>query len=539
MALKSRLLVLFLSLLASLGLPLVAQFANGDLGGTVLDQDGGVLPGVTVTVTNEGSGFQRTTTSANSGVYQFLGLPPGDYTVAFSLDGFRGVTIQGVQVLVGQEAWLKTTLEVGIAETINVTGEAPLIEVGTKEVGGTLTSEEFEVLPTQNRSALLFAALLPGVAPDPSTESTSSDALFINGQDDNNNSFNIDGSNNDDDVIGARAGAQTRTSIEAIQEFQVLTTQFDAEFGRSVGGVLNAVTKSGTNELAGSAFAYVQDSGLDETEYLTEQEGLDKPDTRYENLGFTVGGPIVRNRAHFFVSYEDITDQAGVVGAFPSRPEFNFTTSEDNQTENVLAKVDLQIAGSQSFSFRYLRETSPQFNQIIDVAGVPVTLASAREEDDTDSNWIASLSSVIGSTSLNIARLSFTKEDVSFANPGFNNGGQDAASQRTQDVEERHPGFVDGASTVAQSRINRSTQFDDTFSFFLPDWRGEHEWRVGVNYSQREEEFTNFGTLNGSFFNFQDDRPFDPSDLSTYPGSFTIRVAGGSTAPIPDNETLG
>ncbi|MCH9650040.1 MAG: TonB-dependent receptor [Deltaproteobacteria bacterium] len=517
----------------------LGQFANADLTGSVSDADGAVLPGVTVKATNEASGLSRTSMTSSRGRYVLLGLKPGTYTVSFTLDGFRSLQDEGVQLLVGQESRLDATLQVGLEETITVLGEAPLIELNSKEIGGTLTAEEFEALPSQNRSALLFAALLPGVTPDPSTESTSGDALFVNGQDDNNNSFNVDGANNDDDVIGARAGAQTRTSIEAIQEFQVLTTQFDAEFGRALGGVLNAITKSGGNEFAGSLFGYLQDSGLDETEYLTEQEGVGKPDTRYENLGVAIGGPIVRNRAHFFVSLEDIQQQLGVVSSFPTRQELNFSTSTDNELENVLAKVDFQITEGQQFSFRYLQEESPQFNQIIPVGGVPITLEAAREEDDTDSNWIASLSSVMGNSSFNVARVSFTKEDVSFANPGFNNGGQNFASQRGQSAQEQHPGFVGGASTVAQSRINRSTQFDDTFSFFLPEWRGEHEWRVGVNYSEREEEFTNFGTLNGVFFNFQDDRLFDPSDLSSYPGSFSIRVGGGLTADIPENETLG
>jgi len=519
--------------------PVHAQFANADLAGTVVDSEGGTLPGVTVTATNDATGLGRSTVTANNGGYLINGLRPGLYSIEFALDGFQGLKREGVQLPVGQTVRLEISLEVGLTETITVTGEAALVELGTKEIGGTLTSEELEILPTQNRSALLFAALLPGVTPDPSTESTSSDALFVNGQDDNSNSFNVDGANNDDDVIGARAGAQTRTSIEAIQEFQVLTTQFDAEFGRALGGVLNAITKSGGNTFTGALFAYFQDSAWNQTEFLTEQSGLESPDTTYANLGATLGGPIVRNRAHFFVSYEDITEEAGAGGNFPTRPDLNFSTTEDNQLENVVAKVDLQVAGSQEFSFRYLREYSPQFNQIIAVGGVPITLAASREEDDTDSNWIGSLSSVIGNSSLNIARVSYTKEAVSFANPAFNGGGQNFASQRNQDVQEQHPGFVGGASTVAQSRINRSTQFDDTFSFYLPDWRGEHEGRVGVNYSDREEEFTNFGTLNGVFFNFDNDRPFDAGDLSTYPGSFSVRVGGGLTADIPSNETLG
>src|SRR6185369_12203514 len=112
------------------------------------------------------------------------------------------------------------------------------------------------------------------------------DAIFANGQDDNNNSFNIDGANNDDDVIGARAGAQTRTAIEAIQEFQVLTSQFDAEFGRSLGGVLNAVTKSGGNQFHGAGFGYFQRSNWNEADFFSRRNGVPKAESTYDSLGF-------------------------------------------------------------------------------------------------------------------------------------------------------------------------------------------------------------------------------------------------------------
>jgi len=516
--------------------PLSAQFANADLAGVVTDAEGASLPGVTVTATNQDSGLARTTVTASNGVYAIHGLRPGTYDVTFVLDGFKSVERTGVPLRVGQESRINSKLQIAdLEETITVTGEAPVVETTSKEIGGTLTTVEFDTLPTQNRSALLFASILPGVIPSPSTDSTASDALFINGQDDNNNSFNIDGANNDDDVIGARAGAQARTPMEAIQEFQVLTTQFDAEFGNALGGVLNAVTKSGGNIYKGNAFAFFQDSSYNEKNFFTERNNLEKPDSQFRSLGFVLGGPIVKNKAFFFVSYEDNLDEAGVSGNFSTRPDLNFTTTEDNDIDNTLVKVDYQPTESQHLAYRYLLEESPQFNQIIG----NVTLAAAREEDDTDSNWTASLESVLSDKTFNTARVAFTKEDVSFANPGFNNNGQDFDSQRNQSPSEARPGFTDGASTVAQSRINRALQVGDTFSFFLPSWRGEHEFRVGFQYSKREEEFTNFGTLNGQFFNFETDQPFDPSDITTYPGSFSIRVLGGLTADIPDNETLG
>ena len=208
-----------------------AQLANSSLSGLATGGDGIGLPGVTVTLRNQESGLVRTTVTAENGTYALSGVKPGLYVVTFDLAGYPAVSRQDVELRVGQETRLNATLaREQLTETITVTGEAPVVETTSKEIGGTLTTQEFQDLPTQNRSFALFAALLPGVTPVPSTESTFGDAIFANGQDDNNNSFNVDGANNDDDVIGARAGAQTRTPIEAIQEFQVLTSQFDAEY---------------------------------------------------------------------------------------------------------------------------------------------------------------------------------------------------------------------------------------------------------------------------------------------------------------------
>jgi outer membrane receptor protein involved in Fe transport len=516
-----------------------AQLANASISGTVTGADGAGLPGVTVTVRNQESGLVRTSVTAENGSYAISGLKPGTYEVSFDLEGFPAVVRRDVALRVGQETRLGATLTLEqIEESITVTGDAPIIETTSKEIGGTLTTQEFQDLPTQNRSFALFAALLPGVTPVPSTESTSADAIFANGQDDNSNSFNVDGANNDDDVIGARAGAQTRTPIEAIQEFQVLTSQFDAEFGRSTGAVLNAVTKSGGNSFHGSAFSYFQRSDWNETDFFVERSGRENPESEFDARGFTLGGPIVRDKVHFFVSYEDDIAQAGVAGIFNTRPELNFTTTVDNEITNHLAKVDYQISAGHHFAGRYLRETSPQFNQIINAGNAVATRAASREEADTDSNWIATLDSVFGNDALNQVRVSFTKEDVAFANPAFNNNGQSFQAQRNQAPVEVRPTILDGGSGVAQARVNKSTQLDDTVSYFLPAWHGEHQLKAGFQYSKREETFGDFGTANGQF-NFDTDRPFDANDLSTYPTFFSVRVKGGLDAAIPDNETLG
>lgn len=516
-----------------------AQLANSSLSGTATDADGSGLPGVAVILRNQESGLVRTTVTAENGTYALSGVKPGLYAVTFDLEGFPAVSREGVELRVGQETRLSATLMLEqMAETLTVTGETPLVETTSKEIGGTLTAQELQDLPTQNRSFALFAALLPGVTPVPSTEATSGDVLFANGQDDNNNSFNVDGANNDDDVIGSRAGAQARTPIEAIQEFQVLTSQFDAEFGRSVGAVLNAVTKSGGNTFRGSAFGYFQRSDWNEKDFFAERSGQQQPGTEYDSLGFTAGGPIIRDKVHFFVSYEDDTAQTGEVGIFNSRPELNFTTTVDARIENQLAKVDYQITPGSHLVVRYLRETSPQFNQIVNAGNSVATLAASREEADTDGNWVASLASVFGKAALNDIRVSFTQEDLAFANPAFNHNGRSFDAQRNQAPVELRPTVLDGGSGVALARANSSKQIDDSVSCFLPSWHGEHQLKAGFQYAKREVKSGDFGTANGQF-NFDTDRPFNPNDLTTYPTFFTVRIKGGLDAPIPANETLG
>ena len=533
---RIAILALTLGLALTLATPAYAQFARARLGGQVTDPDGAPLPGVTVVATNETNGQVRTAVTGATGRYTFNGMNAATYTLRFELQGFQTDERTGVQLLVGSVPELNSTMQLsGVAETVTVTGSSPIIETNSKQVGGNVTAEEFTTLPTQNRSFVMFASLMPGVIPNPSSESTASDSLYINGQDDNNNSFNVDGADNSDDVIGARAGAQTRTAIEAIQEFQIITTQFDAEFGRTQGGVLNAITKSGGNRFRGSGFFYYQDSSLNNKNFFTERQGADQPDFTVTSLGATLGGPILKDKLFFFGSIERTKPNEGVSRSFNTRPDQNFTTTEDNLLENMLVKADWQVTENNKFAFRYLREYSPQVNQII---GSRTTLEASREEDDTDTGWVATLDSVVGDTAFNNVRVSNTREDVSFANPGYNNNGQTFAAQRALAVSQSRPTVLEGANTVAQSRINDSIQIDDTFSYFMPDKGGDHNFRVGVQWSRRKEEFFNSGTANGQF-NFDVDRPFVASDLSTYPTSFSARINGETTAPIPHNKVFG
>ncbi len=539
-----RIFMLFIVVAVSLVLavPAEAQFARASLRGEVTDPDGAALPGVAVAVVNEASGYRRQTITGINGSYDFNGLTPGVYTVTFTLQGFTQVQQGGVRLAVGTESSLDTTMTLGsVSETVTVTAETPLVQTTAKEIGGEITQTQFASLPSQNRSFVMFARLLPGVNASPSTESTASDSLFINGQDDNNNSFNIDGANNDDDAIGGRAGAQTRTALDAIQELQILTSQFDAEFGRTQGGVINAVTKSGANDFHGSGFMYFQDSSLNSKNFFTERNDQEQPDSDYSSLGGTLGGPIVQDRAHFFFSFERNKPNNGIARSFATRPDLNFSTVEDNLLRNILAKVDWQAARDHKVSVRYLNEFSPQFNQII---GGQTTLSAAREENDKDSNIIGSVDSVINDRTFNNFRLSYTREDVAFANACFNDGTADFAQQRQCDVFQDHPGFNSGNSTVASARVNNSIQVDNTLSWYVPDFLGDHDFRIGAQYSYRTVVSTNSSGANGDF-EFPTDAPFDPDIDITFPDEFNQKLfgpSGNAAAPngfVPGNNVLG
>src|SRR3990172_1947819 len=289
-----------------------AQQGVTEVRGRVVEAQGGVLPGVTVTVRNQDSGMFRETVSTADGTYFVSGLVPGTYEITAGLQGFKKYTRKDIRLEIGKTSTIDVGLEVGsLEETVNVSADATLVDVTSKEVGGNITGKELVDLPSINRNFIGFIGLLPGIVPSISTESFGSDSISVNGSDPRNNNYLLDGGNNNDDVIGQRAGTQARTAIESVQEFQVITNQFDAEFGRTTGAVINAVTKQGTNRFRGSAFGFFQDAALTKRDYFAERDDLDKPDTKQQQFGGTIGGPIIKDRMHFFGSLERLMIDRG------------------------------------------------------------------------------------------------------------------------------------------------------------------------------------------------------------------------------------
>jgi len=221
--------VFLAALLAPVGT--LAQQGTTELRGSVIDSQGGVLPGVTIVVRNQETGIFRETISNDDGTYFLSGLVPGTYEITAELQGFKKFAQRDVRLEIGRTATVPISLEVGaLTEVVTVTGTNSNLDLTSKEVGGTVTARELTGLPSVNRNFVGVIGILPGVIPSISTESFGSDSISVNGQDSRNNNYMLDGANNNDDVIGQRAGTQARTAIEAVQEFQVITNQFDAEF---------------------------------------------------------------------------------------------------------------------------------------------------------------------------------------------------------------------------------------------------------------------------------------------------------------------
>jgi len=497
----------------------------------VVDAQSAGVPGATITITNQTTGVVRQAVSTDDGQYFITAIPPGMYALVTELSGFSKYSRRDVRLDLGRTTTIDVQLSVGgVAETVTITAETPLVDLTSKEIGGNVTSREMASLPSVNGNFVGMVALLPGVISNISTESFGSDAISVNGLDSRNNNFMLDGANNNDDVIGQRAGSQARAPLEAVAEFQVITNQYDAEFGRTTGAIVNAISKSGTNAFHGSAGGLWQDASLTQKDFFVKQNGLNKPNTQVQTYRGNLGGPVVRDKAHFFFNVERVMiDRANTI-TIPSHTEFNASPVTQDRVWNTLARFDHQLNINHTWAVRWLRESSPQLNQIVPVvlnnnpiSGTwPVTSNASREENDVDQTIVGTLNSVLGGNRLNTVRVNFTQEDVSFANPSFNANGQDQAALKPTLLYKT---FVDQQSTVAQARVNDAYQIDDTMSWFITGHGGSHDLKFGGQYEYVGARSTAQDNANGTFF-FSTDLPFNAADPSTYPERLQIRVPG-------------
>src|SRR5262245_26883614 len=513
-----------------LGTRVFGQESNAELRGRVMDAQNAAVPGATITITNQNTGVVRQTVSNTDGTYFITAIAPGMYSMQAELSGFSKYNRKDVRLDLGRTTTLDVQLSVGgLAETVTITAETPLVDLTSKEIGGSVTAREASVLPSVNGNFVGIVALLPGVISNISTESFGSDAVSANGLDSRNNNFMLDGANNNDDVIGQRAGSQARMPLEAVAEVQVITNQYDAEFGRTQGAIVNAISKSGTNVYHGVGAGLWQDASMTKKDFFVTQNNVAKPETQLQTYRANLGGPVIRDKAHFFFNLERVmVDRANTIN-IPSHTEFNGSPVTTDRVWNTLGRFDHQLNLNNTWAVRWLRESSPQLNQIIPVVltapvtgTFQVTQNASREEHDVDQTIVGTLNSVLSGNRLNTIRVNFTQEDVAFANPGFNGNGQDQAALKPT---LNFLTYVDQQSNVAQARVNDAYQIDDTMSWYITGHGGSHDLKFGGQYEFVGAQSTAQDNANGTFY-FKSDLPFNAADPRTYPDRLQIRVPG-------------
>jgi hypothetical protein len=278
------------------------QATTGVIQGQVMDSTGAVLPGVAIEARNVDTNFSRSLTSSADGRFTFLALPPGRYALTFTLQGFATLLQENVALTVGRAIDLKPTMQVaGAQETVTVTGTA-LIEASRTEVSTTLNSTTIETTPVLGRKFEDLLTLTPGVS---IVQGPDGDEINFAGQRGIFNNISLDGGDYNNGFFGEQVGGQRVNidiTLDAIQEFQVIAAGANAEFGRSAGGMVNVITKSGTNEVHGSLFHFQRMEALtSEASDGTQLDGFHR-----EQFGGTIGGPIKKDKAFFFLAAEHI-----------------------------------------------------------------------------------------------------------------------------------------------------------------------------------------------------------------------------------------
>jgi outer membrane receptor protein involved in Fe transport len=318
-----RTTAVFLMLAIFFSVPSLAQVAGGRLSGTVSDSSGAGIPDAKLVIKNVATGVERTVTTNADGFYSTVNLLPGSYQIAITAAGFNSETRHGATMTVGAQLTIDITLRVGtVSNKVEVTAQVPDVQLQSSDISAVVTANTVRELPLNGRSWTDLAALQPGVETIQTQPSfaTGSDRgnrgfgqqLTISGARPQQNNYRLDGVSLNDYANGAPGSVLGgNLGVDAIQEFSVLTSNYSAEYGKTSGGVVNAITRSGTNDFHGSAYEFLRNSALDAKNYF-ESAGATKASFKRNQFGGSVGGPIVKNKTFFFADYEGIRQSKGI-----------------------------------------------------------------------------------------------------------------------------------------------------------------------------------------------------------------------------------
>lgn len=499
----------------SLGGAAAAQSTYSAIDGTVVDQQQGLLPGVTVTVANEETGFMRTGVTNERGRYRIGNLPPGRYAIKVELTGFATQEKRGVVLAIGSETSIDFAIKVAaIEESVTVVAEAPLVETTQKTIETTVTPAEVDSLPLKTRNFTDLALLAPGVGVDTGSANSNTDSISFGGFNERYKSLWLEGVDINDDVTrgGTTQSDATRHSFsqESIQEFQVLANQYSAEFGRSGSGVINILTKSGANDFRGRAFLFIRDDAFDKPNAMATGE----VPFQTRQWGGTFSGPIRRDRVHFFTTFERRTNDEVVTVRVPAfaRPMMKDPREEMPRAfraSNVFAKITANLTPRHYLSVNGLYE---KFIRIAQNLGGSVAGDAGFDEDAYGVFINPMLTSVLTQNLSNQFRFAYSraiKDRVPSGPPG---------------PSVSMPGIRFGQATnYPQGREQYNWIFMNTLSYRVNNKWGDHDLKSGFEINRSDGPRTINISFNGAF-TFLRPVTFNPADPSTFPEVFTVSV---------------
>jgi len=493
-----------------------SRATTAELTGIVFDHSGAVVPGALVTATNADTNAERTTKSNGEGLYIIPGLPPGTYTIRAELKGFKTAKWDGIVLALGTTSAVNLVLLVSNLDAeVDVVLAQP-IDPAQTTVSTVISQRQIESLPINGRNFISFSVITPGVSIDatPQQGASATSGLSFGGQRGRSNNITVDGVDNNDPTIGS---VRATFSQEAVQEFQVLTNSFSAEFGKASGGVVNIVTKSGTNTTTGSAFFYGRDKALNARNHFEEFDpdgsaiDRDKAPFRQAQFGGTMGGPLARDRTFYFASFErldqtasnfvNIDDKTLVPSPIGGPPlgtalgllrANGFTVEEGNvpyavTSDALLLKLDQRIGPTQTLSVRY--NYGDALNENIEPFGGQVARSRAAVLDSTDNMVAASHSTVIGERMFNELRFQFARRDqvVRSLDPTCN-GICDLDNEGGPTVEITGIASVGRQRFTPQPRLNNRIELLDTLTWVKDVKHTQHTLRAGFDFNHIDHE---------------------------------------------------
>ncbi|HYX40726.1 MAG TPA: TonB-dependent receptor, partial [Pyrinomonadaceae bacterium] len=512
----------------------LAQQSTGDITGRVLDQQGGAVPNATVTARSKGTSFSRTTTTNEQGEYTLAELPPGAYEVTVEAKGFSKTLLKDYELNVGATQTQNFELKPGeVSETVEVTAEGALVQTTTSEIGRNITPTEVRELPLINRTFASLSVIAPEARPVGTFDPTKTrvGTIGFSGGDGRQLDVNVDGGDNKDNVVGSLL---QNFAYESIQEFQVLQHRWTAESGRSVGAVVNVVSKSGTNELHGSGFFTYRNDKLRTRDFLEKLNNQTKPQFNREEFGGSIGGPIRKDKLFFFGALEHFRerqslaltpDQFAQINAIPGVTAVAEIPTPYNDTL-LTAKIDQHLSERQSMSYRFSYQKNDSPNDQVD-QGQPSDLSGGNTNNNKLYSFVVNHTYTFGPTSLN----QFTFQFQRFQNDILG---------VTTNPNIVFPDVQSGANVnVPQETIERKFQFRDDYSF----QRGNHALKVGVNYiNTKLDGFFFFGANGYQIFFFDNPLTIKNNLNGKYPQGFatpgavneiTFSTGAGDTSQAP------